>query len=156
MSAWTGTRVPAKTGVPLRMSGDDVTIGCAMGFTLLSSGPRAQGRLEAANARGQQPGRATRAPVCCTAQLNRRLRPCSPPRSRQRATTLALQPMEDADPVLGEPGRVANLRTRNAPLTVPLPDTVDRLEVCDRNRLDGLRSWGAHLNVARRDPRTGK
>src|SRR3990172_7297607 len=50
MSAWTGTRVPAKTGVPLRMSGDDVTIGCAMGFSLLSAGPWAQGRLEAANA----------------------------------------------------------------------------------------------------------
>ena len=43
MSAWTGTRVPANIGVPLRMSGDDVTMGCPMGPTLLSIYRSAQG-----------------------------------------------------------------------------------------------------------------
>src|SRR2546428_4931871 len=43
MSAWTGTRVPAKTGVPLRMSGDDVMIGFAIAFTLLSRDASSQG-----------------------------------------------------------------------------------------------------------------
>src|SRR6266852_2542700 len=67
MSAWTGTRVPAKTGVPLRMSGDDVTMGGAMAVTLLSSGPLAQGserwRSAAGGEQRERPGR-------CTAQFD--------------------------------------------------------------------------------------
>jgi hypothetical protein len=35
MSAWTGTRVPAKTGAPPKISGDDVTADLGMGVTLL-------------------------------------------------------------------------------------------------------------------------
>ena len=34
MSACTGTRVSAKTGMPLRISGDDVTITCAIALIL--------------------------------------------------------------------------------------------------------------------------
>src|SRR5688500_5597190 len=53
MSSWTGTRVPAKTGVPLKMSGDDVTIGCAIGLNLLPVDRAAQG----AELRGDVVGR---------------------------------------------------------------------------------------------------
>jgi hypothetical protein len=44
MSARTGTRVPANAGIPLEMSGDEVTIGRALVATLLSASRSTQGR----------------------------------------------------------------------------------------------------------------
>src|SRR3989338_1445927 len=52
MRAWTGTRVPAKTGVPLRISGDEVTIGSAMALPYSRSFLRLKGAERARSAAG--------------------------------------------------------------------------------------------------------
>lgn len=59
MSAWTGTRVPANTGAPLRMSGDEVTIG---GATAPPYSPLVT-RFKAPNAGAHRPDLALLAPA---------------------------------------------------------------------------------------------
>src|SRR5207249_5696544 len=52
--SWTGTRLPEKTGMPLRMSSDEVTIGCAMGLTLPSLDPLDSRRRTSAMTRARK------------------------------------------------------------------------------------------------------
>src|SRR3990167_6188751 len=89
MRAWTGTRVPAKTGVPLRISGDEVTIGSAMALPYSRSFLRLKGAEHYVSAATRPARRRLHALVRRTAATRGRRALRQPPPQSRRSRPVA-------------------------------------------------------------------